>query len=99
MAPAESKEPRVKFVPEITLGHILTAGLILLTFVSSFMTYSLTTRSDIVELKSQLKALTENVQSLQGNEKEFIGETRGAIDIIKDKISDLRVQNGGAKAK
>ena len=94
--------------PEINLGHLLQAVVILLTIGGGAITSYLSLRSDIQEVRAALTvrvsehevrlATIEHSSEDQRKEvREFQGDVRSAISRVTDLLSDVRIQLGRRK--
>jgi len=94
-----------RFSPEINFGHLLQAGVILVTIGGGAITSYLSLRSDIQHVRSDLTvkvsehdlriATIEHTSEDQRKEmREFQTEMRASINRIFELLTDLRVQFG-----
>jgi hypothetical protein len=94
-----------RFSPEINFGHLLQAGVILVTIGGGAITSYLSLRSDIQQVRSDLTgrasehqlriATIEHTSEDQRKEmREFQTEMRASITRIFELLTDLRVQFG-----
>jgi hypothetical protein len=94
-----------RFSPEINLGHLLQAVVIMITIGGGAITSYLSLRSDIQQVRADLTvrvsehevrlATMEHASEDQRKEvREFQAEMRGSIARIFELLTDLRVQFG-----
>jgi hypothetical protein len=94
-----------RFSPEINLGHLLQAVVIMITIGGGAITSYLSLRSDIQQVRADLTvrvsehevrlATMEHASEDQRKEvREFQGEMRTSITRIFELLTDLRVQFG-----
>jgi hypothetical protein len=94
-----------RFSPEINFGHLLQAGVIVVTIGGGAITSYLSLRSDIQQVRADLTvrvsehelriATIEHASEDQRKEmREFQTEMRASITRIFDLLTDLRVQFG-----
>src|SRR5882724_8382964 len=94
-----------KFSPEINFGHLLQAGVIVVTIGGGAITSYLSLRSDIQQVRSDLTvrvsehelriATIEHTSEDQRKEvREFQGEMRSAISRVTEILNDVRIQLG-----
>jgi hypothetical protein len=95
----------LRFSPEMNLGHLLQAVVILLTIGGGAITSYLSLRSDIQQVRADLTvrvsehevrlATIEHYSQNQRKEvREFQGDVRSAISRVSDLLSDVRIQLG-----
>jgi hypothetical protein len=103
MSDGKSLWPR--FSPEINLGHLLQAVVILVTIGGGAITSYLSLRSDIQQVRADLTvrvsehevrlATMEHATEDQRKEvREFQAEMRSAISRATDILTDVRIQLG-----
>ncbi len=92
-----------RFSPEINLGHLMQAGVLVLTIGGGAVTSYISLRGDIEQLRADLtvqiashelriEALERAVEQRRRDERDFRGEMRAALSRIIDAIGDLRTQ-------
>lgn len=92
-----------RFSPEINLGHLMQAGVLVLTIGGGAVTSYISLRGDIEQLRADLtvqiashelriEALERAVEQRRLDERDFRGEMRAALSRIIDAIGDLRTQ-------
>ena len=93
------------FSPDITLGHLLQAAVVLITGGGGILGGYLSLRSDLdmeraeyrVALAAHEARLTEAERELddrRNEERAFQSEMRAALDRVMQSLSDLRAQLG-----
>ena|SRR5207253_48313 len=94
-----------RFSPEINLGHLLQAVVILLTIGGGAITSYISLRSDIQQVRTDFAvkvgehevrlATMEHASEDQRKEvREFQGEMRSAISRVTEILNDVRIQLG-----
>jgi hypothetical protein len=94
-----------RFSPEINFGHMLQAGVIVVTIGGGAITSYLSLRSDIQQVRSDLTvrvsehelriATIEHTSEDQRKEvREFQSEMRSAISRVTEILNDVRIQLG-----
>jgi hypothetical protein len=94
-----------KFSPEINFGHLLQAGVILVTIGGGAITSYLSLRSDVQQVRADLTvkvsehelriATIEHAIEDQHREgREFQAEIRSAISRVTDILNEVRIQLG-----
>jgi hypothetical protein len=92
-----------RFSPEINLGHLMQAGVLVLTIGGGAVTSYISLRGDIEQLRADLtvqiashelriEALERAVEQRRLDERDFRAEMRAALSRIIDAIGDLRTQ-------
>jgi hypothetical protein len=95
--------PRPHFSPEINLGHIMQAAVLMLTIGGSAVTSYISLRGDIEQLRSavdvqiasyelRIAAAERALEQRRLDEHDFQSEMRTALGRIIDAIGDLRTQ-------
>ena len=103
MSDGKSLWPR--FSPEINLGHLLQAVVILVTIGGGAITSYISLRSDIQQVRTDFAvkvgehevrlATMEHASEDQRKEvREFQGEMRSAISRVTEILNDVRIQLG-----
>jgi hypothetical protein len=92
-----------RFSPEINLGHLMQAGVLVLTIGGGAVTSYISLRGDIEQLRADLtvqiashelriEALERAVEQRRLDERDFRAEMRAALSQIINAIGDLRTQ-------
>ena len=92
-----------RFSPEINLGHLMQAGVLVLTIGGGAVTSYISLRGDIEQLRADLtvqiashelriETLERAVEQRRLDERDFRAEMRAALSQIIDAIGDLRTQ-------
>jgi hypothetical protein len=92
-----------RFSPEINLGHVLQATVLLLTVGGGAVTSYISLRTEIENLRSEVDvqiashelrigAAERALEQRRVDERDFQGEMRSALARIIDAIADLRIQ-------
>jgi hypothetical protein len=86
------------FSPEINLGHLLQAAVILLTIGGGAITSYLSVRSDLQQVRADLTVRVSEhevrlatIEHSSGEVREFHGDVRSAISRVTDLLSDVRI--------
>jgi hypothetical protein len=92
-----------RFSPEINFGHLMQAGVLVLTIGGGAVTSYISLRGDIEQLRAdftvqiashelRIEALERAVEQRRLDERDFRTEMRAAMSRIIDAIGDLRTQ-------
>jgi hypothetical protein len=92
---------RPHFSPEVTLGHLLQATVIVFTVGGGIVSAYVSLRTDLERERAQyqiaaasydarLTSAERELADRDAEDREFRGETRAALSRIMDAISDLR---------
>ena len=94
---------RPHFTPEITLGHLLQAMVIVFTVGGGIVSAYVSLRTDLereraeyriaaADYDARLTGAERELAVRQGEDREFRAETRTALARIMDALADLRTQ-------
>jgi len=94
---------RPRFSPEITLGHLLQAAVMLVTFGGGIVTAYVGLRTDLERERAEFQVASaaydarltgaeHELVERQDEDRDFRAETRATLSHIVDALADLRTQ-------
>lgn len=95
----ESKLPRVRFNPEVNLGHILQ----IIALTGAVITGYISLEKDMASMRAEYQVAMAGIESRltaaetaiaerRSEEREFMSEMRGKLDEMQRGITSLQVQ-------
>lgn len=99
-----SRFPRVRFNPEVNLGHILQVIALTGAVITGYVSVQKDLASQRAEyqvamagFESRLTVAEHAIAERRSEEREFMGEMRGKLDEMQKGITALQVQDAAAR--